>query len=342
MFKKKINIILLAAILISSSLIASEYNLYENYEIKEEIKENSKFVVEMVKAAAENSNEPDVSLFTFLKSKALIKTQDELKQSFLGKDSNIEISIQGADTKKPKFNIITVTPFLGSVEDKKLTFLQASVFSQVGRGTLNFGVARRYLSNDENWMYGVNAFLDYDINHNHKRASIGGEIKSSALEVSANRYFALSDWNRGEDNVQERPMDGYDFEVGAQFPFVPNAKIFAKTWKWDGTGGPSNDVKGKTYSLEMTSPLSRNFMLEAGRKYYDKQKNYSFVNLNYRMKLGDDRDKKSNHSKITKNYSIISSKVFELDSMENRMLDKVRRNNKIVLQTTFSSAAGGT
>ena len=326
-----------------SNIISAEHNLYENFEIKEEVQENRKFVAEMIKAAAENSEDYQTSLFSFLKNKAVSKTEKELNQKFLSASSNFEISIQGADTKKPKFSVITVTPFLGSVDEGKITFLQASALSQVGRSTLNFGVARRYLSLNENWMYGVNAFLDYDVNHNHKRGSIGAEIKSTAFEVTANRYFALSDWNRGEDNIQERPMDGYDFEFGAQFPFVPNAKLFAKTWKWDGAGGPSNDVKGKTYSLEVTSPISRNFMLEAGRKYYDNQKNYSFVNLNYRMKLGDkEKDKRVNEENQTKRYSLISGNFFEFDTMKDRMLDKVRRNNKIVLQTTFSSAAGGT
>ena len=48
-----------------SNIISAEHNLYENFEIKEEVQENSKFVAEMIKAAAENSEDYQTSLFSF-------------------------------------------------------------------------------------------------------------------------------------------------------------------------------------------------------------------------------------------------------------------------------------
>jgi hypothetical protein len=41
------------------------------------------------------------------------------------------------------------------------------------------------------------------------------------------------------------------------------------------------------------------------------------------------------------NKPLFSSEVFESASMKNNMLDKVRRNNAIVIQTQFVAAVGG-
>jgi len=38
---------------------------------------------------------------------------------------------------------------------------------------------------------------------------------------------------------------------------------------------------------------------------------------------------------------LIAEKAFNTSSMKDKMLEKVRRKNQIVIQTNFSSAAGG-
>jgi hypothetical protein len=59
----------------------------------------------------------------------------------------------------------------------------------------------------------------------------------------------------------------------------------------------------------------------------------NFAQVSYNIPLG----------KQVKNYSkpIFSDKMFESGSMKNKMLDKVRRNNAIVVQTKFVAAVGG-
>ena len=76
-----------------------------------------------------------------------------------------------------------------------LTFFQGSFFTHEVEieNTLNLGLGKRILSNDESVMFGLNAFYDHELDYDHQRASIGGEIKSSILELSTNHYFAISE-----------------------------------------------------------------------------------------------------------------------------------------------------
>ena len=52
-------------------------------------------------------------------------------------------------------------------------------------------------------MFGVNGFYDYELDYNHKRTSLGAEIRSSILELNSNYYFALSNSRTGKDNIKE-------------------------------------------------------------------------------------------------------------------------------------------
>ena len=38
-------------------------------------------------------------------------------------------------------------------------------------------------------MYGLNAFYDHELDYDHSRTSLGGEIKSSFLELKNNIFF---------------------------------------------------------------------------------------------------------------------------------------------------------
>ena len=124
--------------------------------------------------------------------------------------------------------------------------MQTSVGNANSRTVLNIGVGRRYLSDDESMIAGLNAFVDYD-QYGHQRASIGTELKASAFELTANSYKALTNWKSGKSSNQERALDGYEVEVGAQIPYMPAAKLYVKNWKWQGVDGVA-DTKGNNYS----------------------------------------------------------------------------------------------
>jgi hypothetical protein len=161
---------------------------------------------------------------------------------------------------------------------------------------------------------------------------VGAELKTSVFELTANNYMALSKWNSGKSSNQERPLDGYDVELGGQIPYMPGAKLYLKNWNWKGVEGNA-DTKGITYSVAF-SHLVDNVQIELGRRDYDGITNdENFGQLTYSIPMGDGSSRPDK--------SIFSSEMFNSSSMKDRMLDKVRRNNAIVIQTKFVAGVGG-
>ena len=275
-------------------------------------------------SAAGNSTEE-------LKSTVIDKTLEVFEDGFNSLFSNTELTIEGRTKSDPNFSLLTIQPISESEDKKDLTFFQGSILRQNNRDTINLGIGYRQLSDDEKWIYGVNAFHDYDNTYEHSRMSLGAELRSSAFEINANKYFATSGAKTGKDGNTERALDGYELEVGGQVPYIPSAKVFVKNWKWDGY--QTSDTKGNTYSLQINAPIAPNVTLEAGRKDFDSQTDIDFVNLTYRLKLGNG----STDQDVVVS-SIIADQAFNNTSMKKKMLDKVRRKNQIVIQTNLTAS----
>ncbi|MDA9641549.1 inverse autotransporter beta domain-containing protein [Alphaproteobacteria bacterium] len=246
--------------------------------------------------------------------------------------SKTDISITGIKSKKTRYAITNVKGFEPSDNGHAQTFMQSSLTNANSRAVLNLGLGRRYLSDDESVITGFNVFLDYDPKYGHQRASIGAELKASAFELTANSYKALTKWKKGKSGNQERALDGHDIELGAQIPYMPAAKLYVKNWKWKGEDGVG-DTKGNTYSLAF-SHLVNGFQVELGRRNYDGlTKDENFGQLTYSIPMGGQSAQSSK--------PLFSSEMFGSASMKNKMLDKVRRNNAIVIQTKFVAGIGG-
>ena len=233
-----------------------------------------------------------------------------------------EVTIEGFEGSKPTFNILTTQPITESEDLKDTTFWQGSIFSNDGRETLNLGLGYRRLSDDEKWLSGINLFYDHEFPYDHRRASIGAELKSSLVEFNANKYYGLSNALTGENGVQETALGGFEFELGTQIPYIPGTKFFAKQFKWDGEDGGA-DLKGKTYSLDIGREILTNTSLEAGIHDYDGTKaSEKFAKLTYYF---------GKQSKTVGPF--IAAAAFDnLKSMKDKRLDKVRRTNTIVKQ----------
>ena len=246
--------------------------------------------------------------------------------------SKTDISITGIESRKTRIAITNVKGFEPSDNGHTQTFIQSSLTNGNSRAALNLGLGRRYLSDDESVITGFNAFLDYDPNYGHQRVSVGAELKASAFEFTANSYKALTKWKKGKNSNQEPALDGHDIELGAQIPYMPAAKLYVKNWKWKGEDG-AGDTKGNTYSLAF-SQLINGVQVELGRRDYDGlTKDENFGQLTYTIPMGGQPAQSSK--------PLFSSEMFESASMRDKMLDKVRRNNAIVIQTKFVAGIGG-
>src|SRR6056300_1402539 len=243
-----------------------------------------------------------------LKDTIIDKTIQKFEDGFNSLFTNTELAIEGRTGSDPNFTLLTVNPITEDEAEGNLTFFQGSIIRQNNRDTINLGIGYRQLSDDEKWIYGINAFHDYENTYEHSRWSVGAELRSSAFEINANKYFAISGAKTGKNGNTERALDGYEIE----------------------------DTKGNTYSLQINAPIAPNITLEAGTKDFDTGTDVDFVNLTYKIGLGGG---KSQQDEMVQ--SLIADQAFNTTSMKDKMLEKVRRKNQIVIQTGFTASAGG-
>ena len=248
-------------------------------------------------------------------------------ENFLnGNFENTDFSIKSREGIKPEIGILTFKP-LFDTEDG-LNFFQGSFFTHDDRETLNLGFGKRILSADESFIYGLNIFYDHELDYDHQRGSIGGEIKSSILELNTNNYFAISDEKSGKNNVKEEVADGYDLEIGAHVPYMPTVKVYTKLFEYEIPNG--SNYEGLEYSSKIGIPNS-GLNFEVGYKDFgnNSYEDNWFFNLTFNL------------SKINPNTSFVTDEAFEKISMKDKKYEKVRRENLIVKSKAFSVKAGG-
>jgi len=236
-------------------------------------------------------------------------------------DGDTELSIDLRENHSADYSLLLVRELDG--ETNKNTFTQLSLFNtekdSKDRNVLNFGVGKRFLSDDKFSLTGLNAFLDYD-DEGNLRSSIGLEIRNAVLDFSFNNYFGL------DDADGEKVLDGYDLRLASQIPYIHWADIFINSYSWDGV--TRDDVEGLMYGTEML--LSPNINLEIA--FDDKDK--AGLDDEYYAKIMFVHPPR-NSASISDG---ISSDMWRAQKdMSDEMLTKVKRNNKIMVE--FSGSA---
>ncbi len=242
--------------------------------------------------------------------------------SFNGiKKADLEI-----ETKSQNFQSdvrATIISSLSENEEMRTYWLNQTNFSDHNdRQTFNTGFMYRNLSSDNKWIRGFNLFYDHEFPKNHQRASVGLEIKSSAIELNSNYYQSLS----GDKTVgtkTERAMDGVDAEIGFQVPYMPSSKLFFQGYEWDGV---DYDVKsGNKISLRVRPTAS--LEIEIGAEDNDRQSDYQgTAKITFTKALGNVPERNSG--------LYISDQMFEYQDMSGEIYEKVRRQNRIVKTVT--------
>ena len=228
---------------------------------------------------------------------------------------NTEISITGAEELKPQWEVLTVQPLRDDGEN--ITFFQGSLLRWDGdRDTINLGIGQRKFLMNKNIMIGVNAFYDHELEVDHSRLGLGAELITSVGEARYNIYSAnsntLENLDRGA-GAKESVYDGRDFELGTHIPYIPAWKVYAKYFEWD-LGNIENN--GYTYTSEFNTPFG--LIVSAGLTKYDNSKDEQpFIKISYSS------NNKSKDKKITQN------SAYSFNSVEDKKLTKVRRENKI-------------
>ncbi len=229
----------------------------------------------------------------------------------------IEIETRARADSKPTFRAITLFELSGDEYNKFLTQVSYSTFND--RETLNTGLVYRTFNQDMTKLYGLNVFYDHEFNTGHTRTGLGFELKSSVYDLNINVYEAMTEIHH-VDGVPEVAAGGYDAEIGAYLPYLPWAKVYYKTYKWNNE--TLNIRHGETVSLYM-EPTSR-LSLEAGMQDDSTTSSHNaFIKLNYIVCC--------NQRKAGPNIFSVSSNAYNYGRLDsNRMYEKVRRENNIV------------
>ena len=172
---------------------------------------------------------------------------------------------------------------------------------------------------DDSIILGVNSFFDWDIGEAHKRGSVGFEARGSILEFHLNKYFTLSS-TKIAHGTKEKSLGGIDYKLISQLPYLPWVNISWTGYKLE-KDLATTDIKGDKFALNMLILpwLNIEFGLDENNSDDERFANFTFTYPPRRV-----------HSSYIE--KMVSKEIFEKRNMENMMLSKVERNNKMFIE----------
>ena len=233
-------------------------------------------------------------------------------------EGHTEVSIDLRESSKPDYSILAVRELLKI--DSGNIFTQFSLFKteQANEEKIigNFGLGSRKLLNEKTLLVGFNAFVDNDFSETNRRASIGFELRNSVLDFHSNIYEGL------HDSQDERVLDGWDFRLASQVPYLHWSKVFINHYEWDGV--LRDDIKGTKIGSEMI--LTKSLNLEVA--YDDKSK--KGLDDDWYAKIQLVHPPRNNGPTAMDGISQVAWK--ENKDMSGELLSKVKRSNKIMVE----------
>ena len=258
------------------------------------------------------------------------KAAENYISTLLDGPGETEVSLGSRSDSKPTGTIMIVRPY--NIKEESVFFYQAQINSYHVQGdsrqSFNYGIGKRFLSDDKSNFWGINTFIDFDIEKN-SRLGFGTEFKTSAFNVNGNYYydalgggFDLEKQNKVGANT-ERVLDGYDFNISGQIPYTPWAYINYNDYTWEREKATKNS-RGTKYSAIIN--LSNNVTLEMGRDDNNITNYSNYAKLVYlpgSIKRPSAQDG-------------LSSTAFQNSDVSKDMLTKVKRSNIITLEVESS------
>ena len=239
-----------------------------------------------------------------------------------------ETSIDLRENSKPDYSILAVRELMNL--DNGNIFTQFSLFNteHANKEKIigNFGLGIRKLSDDNNTLIGFNAFIDNDFTETNRRASLGLELRNSVLDFHTNIYEGL------QDSQEERVLDGWEYRLAGQVPYLHWSKVFINYYEWDGV--LREDIKGTKYGSDMI--LTNSLDLELA---YDNKSKKGLEDEWY-AKLRFVHPPRNNGP--TAMDGISEDAWEENKDMTGELLSKVKRNNKIMIEFKGSATISRT
>ncbi|XTZ36565.1 inverse autotransporter beta domain-containing protein [Salmonella enterica] len=293
--------------------------------------ESSNTIEQNVASLASNagtflSGQPDSDATrNFITGMATAKANQEIQQ-WLGKYGTARVKLNvDKDFSLKDSSLEMLYPFYDTPTD--MLFTQGAIHRTDDRTQSNIGFGWRHFSGND-WMAGVNTFIDHDLSRSHTRVGIGSEYWRDYLKLSANGYLRVSKWKNSPDveDYQERPANGWDVRAEGYLPAYPQlgASLMYEQYYGDEVGLFGKDERQK-------DPHA----ISAGINYTP----IPLLTLSAEHKQGKGGENETRFG-LDVNYRIGESLAKQLDSdnvRERRVLagsryDLVERNNNIVLE----------
>ncbi len=204
------------------------------------------------------SSQPDSDATrNFITGMATAKANQEI-QEWLGKYGTARVKLNvDKDFSLKDSSLEMLYPIYDTPTN--MLFTQGAIHRTDDRTQSNIGFGWRHFSGND-WMAGVNTFIDHDLSRSHTRIGVGAEYWRDYLKLSANGYIRASGWKKSPDieDYQERPANGWDSvdgmsktvtaELRATMMDVANSTLSANE--------PSGDVVAdgqQAYTLTLTA-----------------------------------------------------------------------------------------
>ena len=243
-------------------------------------------------------------------------------ESVIGGEGDTEVQFIMKESNKPEFSIMTVRP-ISIHPGKDAWFVQLQLSNTQIRSnsrlTTNIGLGYRTLSDNKKSMIGGNVFVDYDAKGN-SRYSLGFEFRTAVFDVLINHYEAISGQKTVGD-FKERALNGNDMSINGQIPYLPWAKINLMHYEWKKVNNSKNS-KGDKLSFDLL--LTPNVIMEFGvdDNNIQKKDNFAKITIVFPPRKGP-----------SASTDFISDEAFPDGDMSSQLLSKVKRSNKITLES---------
>ena len=244
--------------------------------------------------------------------------------NFIPGEGVTEASIEIREDENPDFEILVVRDI--SPKEKSNLFTQFSIHNNEVDGDEryigNLGLGYRFLNPDKSMMFGVNSFYDKDIREGHSRMSLGVEWKASIVDFNFNQYQKTTN-QKIINGTKEQVLSGTEYNLSSQVPYMPWTRFNFQGYGWENEKA-SNDNKGRIYSFEMA--LNPSLQLDLSRDVSSVE-GVDDVDL---AKLSFVYPPREN--KPTLQDGLVSDLAFVKENMEDKLKEKVRRNNNLVVE----------
>ena len=224
----------------------------------------------------------------------------------------LDYSINLQDNLKPTIEIQSVSELI-NYNDGTL-FNQINLLSHDQETTINFGIGKRKLVEDETLMLGTNIFLDYQFDESHLRTGIGFEAISNSLDFIANYYNAVSGFKSTEEG-REKALDGYDLRLNYHLSKKNNTDLFLELFEWENPNSTFEE-DGEKFGV---SSLIGNVAIVLG--YLNDNRNNDGIFGSVKVVVPIGKQKSKNNISQTTNIDNLS--------VRNKLYVPVQRDNKI-------------